>query len=725
MTSSATVLGGLGGAGGETRSPNFNGGNGGDGGTGILFMESGVTFTNLGRVTGGAGGTGGVQGTVGGNGVDGSAGLGGAGIVGNGITLINGGVITGGLSGDRTIQADAVTFAGGANVIKFQNATSGLDGSIGVLGEGTTLTFSQSTDVALSNVIHGTGSLIKSGANTLDYTGHSSDFAGSTTINDGLLSVNGQLGGTMTVASGGRLGGTGTIGSGIGSSVTVASGGTLAPGNSIGTLTVNGNLIFNAGSHYAVEVDPSGAASDRVHVTGSATLDGGAVAHIGAAGNYKLGSSYTILSADTALVGRFGSVTSDFAFLTPSLSYDYLALTVALDLKRNDVSFASLAASRNQIAVAGGVDSIGGGAGNPVYAAVALLPGDKHLIQAAFDALSGEIHASARTVLIENSRFIRDAINGRIRGAFSAVGASEIPILSFGETANDTITTAAIGRAPASIDRGRFAVWGSAFGSWGSTDGNGNAAGLDRSSGGFVTGLDGLVAETVRLGITAGYSHDRFSAGASSGASDNYHLGLYGGTQFGALGFRSGVTYTWHDVATRRASAFPGFADSLTAGYDAHTIQAFGEFGYRIDTAVASFEPFANLAYVNLRGGGFAETGGAAALTGNGQITDTTFTTLGVRASTDFDIGPIKVTARDMLGWRHALGDTVPTATHAFAGSNAFTVAGAPIARDAAVVETGIDMKLAPNARFGVSYTGQLSGQARDHGFTAKMAIRF
>ena len=50
-----------------------------------------------------------------------------------------------------------------------------------------------------------------------------------------------------------------------------SSGGTLAPGNSIGTLTVNGNLTFNAGSTYTVEFSPS--AADRTNVTGAATLD--------------------------------------------------------------------------------------------------------------------------------------------------------------------------------------------------------------------------------------------------------------------------------------------------------------------------------------------------------------------------------------------------------------------------------------------------------------------
>ncbi|WP_281011180.1 autotransporter outer membrane beta-barrel domain-containing protein [Borborobacter arsenicus] len=264
---------------------------------------------------------------------------------------------------------------------------------------------------------------------------------------------------------------------------------------------------------------------------------------------------------------------------------------------------------------------------------------------------------------------------------------------------------------------------------WGGTDGDGNAAELDRSIGGFFTGIDGLVAENVRLGIMTGYSHDSFDVDgrASSGSSDNYHLGLYGGTQMGALGFRSGLAYSWHDIETARSVAFPGFADSLSADYDAGTFQAFGELGYRVDTATASFEPFANLAYVNLHTNGFTEKGGAAALTSPSQTTDATFTTLGVRASTGFDLGGMKATARGMLGWTHAFGDTTPLATpaFAFAGGDAFTIAGVPIAKDAAVLETGLDWNLTEAATLGVAYQGQFGSGATQNGFDATLHVKF
>jgi outer membrane autotransporter protein len=147
--------------------------------------------------------------------------------------------------------------------------------------------------------------------------------------------------------------------------------------------------------------------------------------------------------------------------------------------------------------------------------------------------------------------------------------------------------------------------------------------------------------------------------------------------------------------------------------------------GYRIHTNRVAFEPFANLAYVNFRNDGFNETGGADALAGSKTTTDTTFTTLGLRASTDFTLGGMTATARGMLGWRHAFGDTTPESNLAFTGSDPFVVLGAPIAEDALALEEGLDFKLTPHATLGISYNGQLASKAQDNAFKADVSFTF
>jgi outer membrane autotransporter protein len=103
-----------------------------------------------------------------------------------------------------------------------------------------------------------------------------------------------------------------------------------------------------------------------------------------------------------------------------------------------------------------------------------------------------------------------------------------------------------------------------------------------------------------------------------------------------------------------------------------------------------------------------------------------TFITLGLRASTTFDLNGASLTARGMLGWRHAFGDTAPdTAMRFAAGGDSFTIAGVPIARDAAVVEVGLDLNLTPNAAFGISHGGQFSSDATDQTFKANFNVKF
>jgi autotransporter-associated beta strand protein len=110
--------------------------------------------------------------------------------------------------------------------------------------------------------------LIKIGAGTLVLSAVNT-YTGPTTISNGTLLVNGQIGTNITVA-GGTLGGSGTV---LGP-VTVLSGGTLAPGTSaIGTLTINTNLTLNGNLFFKVHKGLS-QSNDIASVSGTLTSSG-------------------------------------------------------------------------------------------------------------------------------------------------------------------------------------------------------------------------------------------------------------------------------------------------------------------------------------------------------------------------------------------------------------------------------------------------------------------
>ncbi|MBA1348992.1 autotransporter domain-containing protein [Rhizobium sp. WYCCWR 11146] len=625
-----------------------------------------------------------------------------------GVTTVEAGTLQAGSAG-AFVQNGAYAVNGGIlDLGGFDLAMGELSGSGGEIAiGGAELTLDQTSNTTYGGIFSGSGDVTMLGSGTLRLTGNSSGYAGTTTVSDGRLIVNGSLGGILMM-TGGTLAGSGHIGT-----VTAGAGVTIAPGNSIGTLTIGGNLTLNPSSTYEVEVDPAGTASDLISVTGIAFLNGASVAHVGMNGDYQPFSTYTILTAAGGINGTFGAVTSDYAFLSANLSYD--PNNVYLEIERNDVRFSDMARSRNQMAAAEAAENLG--TGNDIYDAIVTLPDDEPLIQASYDALSGEIHASIKTALITQSLFVREAANERLRSAFGDAGAGVIPIQAFWPGGPELVA-ADPSDAPV--------FWSTAFGGASETRTDGNAATLNHQTGGFLAGVDAMF-DDVRLGLMAGYSNSQFDPRhrSSSGSSDDYHLGLYAGTQWGGLAFRSGVAHTWHEIETSRRVAIGSFEDRLEASYNAGTLQAFAELGYQFDTAAASFEPFVNLAHVGIRTAGFTEEGGAAALHSSSRMTNTTITTLGLHAEMEIRLGETNATLRGMSGWRHAAGDIVPLSTQAFAGGDAFTVAGVPVAENALVLDAGLDFDLTGSAILGIAYSGQIADNAQQHGVKAALSVKF
>lgn len=679
-------------------------------GTGTLAITNGGTVSNqIGNIGGFAGANGSVT-------VDGAGSKwvnGGSVVVGHGgtgtLTIANGGAVS---------TAGIVLIAGQAGSIGTLNigsaagsaakAAGTLNAAMVEFGQGTgTLNFNHTdTSYTFASSMLGAGTINQFSGST-NLTDDSSGFTGAVNVTGGRLVVNGLLGGgQITVSNGGTLGGNGMIGS-----LAANTGSIIAPGNSIGTLNVAGNIAFNAGSIYQVEVNAAGQ-SDKIVAGGTATINGGSVQALAGSGNYASATTYTILTANGGRTGTFTEgVTSNLAFLDPSLSYD--PNNVYLTMTRNNIDFAGVGTTPNQIATGGGVETLG--FGNPIYNAVLNLSAPQ--AQYAFNQLSGEIHASAKTAMIEDSRFLRSAVNDRLRAAFGDVDASDGNVVTYDGGKPRAVA--------ANTDGG--AVWGQAFGSLGHWNSDGNAAKFDRSIGGFFMGTDAPAFDTWRFGAVAGYSRTSFNAKDrhSSGTSDNYSGGLYGGTQWGDLAFRTGTTYTLSDINTSRRVNFAGFGDSLSGYYRAGTTQVFGELSYKMQAGNVALEPFANLAYVNLHTDGFSEKGGVAALMSQSTSTDATFTTLGLRPSTGFDLNGMAVTAKGMIGWRQVFGDTTPNSVMSFAGSALFSIGGVPIAKNAAVVDLGLDMRLSTNTTLGVSYGGQFGSGVTDQTLRANFNVKF
>jgi outer membrane autotransporter protein len=494
------------------------------------------------------------------------------------------------------------------------------------------------------------------------------------------------------------------------------------------TVSLGGNLT-NDGD-VTIDVNASGQ-NDKILATGTATLSGGVVGVLAAGGSYAPSTTYTILTALGGVSGTFADVTTNLAFLDPSLTYD--SNNVFLRLVRNDISFVSVAQTPNQRAVAGALEDL-----DPSSALVfAIFSQTAGGAQQAFDALSGEVHASVAGLLIDQSHFLSDAILARLLQAshagggttnLAALGGGAPTVAALGGAPMMGLGMGAGAKTPAATSTGLVA-WTQGFGSWGDFDSDGNAAAADRTVGGFISGIDAELGGGWRAGFAGGYTQTSASVDArlSSADIESYHLAAYaGGNLVGSLALRGGGVWTWHDIETDRTILFPGFLQQAEASYDGDTGQVFGELALPFSSAGAAVEPFGRLAYVHFGTDGFTESGGIAALTAGDSSDDMTYSMLGLRAAGTMTMAGTDVTPHVSAAWQHAFGDVTTDMALAFnTGGAGFIISGVPIARDSALLEAGLNFEVAEDATLGVSYQGQLSSDVRDHGVNGRLDWRF
>ena len=350
------------------------------------------------------------------------------------------------------------------------------------------------------------------------------------------------------------------------------------------------------------------------------------------------------------------------------------------------------------------------------------------------------MHVSTAGVLADESRYMRDAVLGRLRQASYGGDASMAslsvggPVAAFADGELDSAL--AYGKSPLPVKAPLRApqatsdvvFWAQGFGARGRFETDGNAATVRRDLAGFISGIDTRVGGNGRLGIAAGYTGSKNALdGRGTADVETAHIAGYGGWSFGAFNLRAGGAYAFHSIATDRLIAFPGFFDRTTANYDGHTGQVFGELGYGFAFGNVAIEPFAGAAWVRVKTDAAAERGGLAALNVAGTTFETGYATLGIRAASLISLGhDMVLVPRGTLAWQHAFDNVTPAGVLAFqAAPVPFTIAGVPIARDSLLAEAGLDLAIGRHATLGVSYVGQLASNVQDHAAKGKFSWKF
>ncbi|OPJ92738.1 autotransporter outer membrane beta-barrel domain-containing protein [Serratia marcescens] len=544
-----------------------------------------------------------------------------------------------------------------------------------------------------------------------------------------------------SIKAGGTLGGNGTLGQ-----TEILSGGHISPGDgNIGTLTLKRYLNFIGESFYDVDIAGDGR-SDQLLVAGKTTISDQAKVQVTALDpqtSYKTGQSYRILTSDGGIEGQFAAAVSKSAFLDVALKHS--ANAVDLTIAQKDTGgenpggenpggenpggenpggenpggenpgsgkpgiFQTVAESGNQWNTAGALSTLTqSGPSLALYNSLLLLSAPE--AREAFNQLSGEVYPSMQSNLIAGSTQLFNVLNQRMLRLFD----------------NDSLPVPPLAMSlvqPAQAQNS--GVWGQTFSSWGRNSGNGNVGKLDGNTTGFLLGADRKLADhNVRIGGYFGYSRGDYDVDSrrSKADTDNYHLGLYAAGQQDAFSLRGALGYTWHKIEGKRNVDFSGFSDRLKSDYDANSLLAFTEAGYRFGQPEMNVEPFINLSYIRLHTDSFQESGGAAALSVRNETMNTFYSTLGVRGVTEL---PKNVSLYGSLGWQHAYGDKNTSSRMAFAGSDAFVTQGQAVDDNVMVGDIGVSVKLSRAATLDVGYQGQFGADTRVNSVNANLRWSF
>jgi uncharacterized protein with beta-barrel porin domain len=631
-----------------------------------------------------------------------------------GVSIFNSGTITG-TSGTAIVfesGTNTLTLAPGFSINGYVFGTGGDTLQLGGTGNGT---FDLSTIGNSSQQYQGfTTFNVIGGTWTVNNTYAQSD---PWTVQSGTLLVNGDLSAASSLTvSGGVLGGTGIVGN-----TQINSGGTFAPGTPgmPGTsITVSGNLAFQSGALYLVQVNSS--SSTMANVTGTATLAGDVLAAF-APGSYVT-KQYDILHSaglnGTTFAALGANVPAGFA---ASLSYTptdvFLNLTSAIGR--------SGGLNGNQQNVANGLNNFfnGGGALTPNFVPIFGLSGGN--LTAALSQLSGEVATDSQQGAFQlMNQFLGLMVdpfaNGRGGGpgggatGFAPEQTSSLPpdiALAYA-----SVLKAPPANATTPTDR-RWNVWGQAYGGYNTANGN-QALGTNNMTAGtygVASGVDYRVTPDTVVGfaLAGGGTNWSLAQGLGTGRSDAFQAGIYGTTWSGPAYISAALAVASYEMTTNRVAV----GDQLTANFNAQSYGERLEGGYRYGTAGYGVTPYAALQTQWFHTPDYRETdltGGGFGLAYDGMTANDTRSELGARF--DYlqlvDGMPLLLHAR--VAWAHDwVSNPSLTASFEILPGTSFIVNGAGVPDDSALMTAGAVLQVNKNLSLEAKFDGQFANTSQ------------
>ncbi|MGV7242600.1 autotransporter outer membrane beta-barrel domain-containing protein [Caballeronia sp. M23-90] len=507
-------------------------------------------------------------------------------------TLINGGVIQ--INSGSSLGTGAIVLNGG-----MLNTTATLGTGQQIIVSGASgVNVDEGTTTVLSGQIASSGDascFTKMGKGTLSMTG-SATLSHGTCVADGMLRANGDLISDVSVYAAGTLRGVGLVNG----SMNVD--GRLAPGNSPGTLVVNGTVTMNGGSVFEADVDGTGTGTgagnySRLLVTGAGHqfIANGTLQPLlrnitGNASNTfvpNLGDTYRIVTAEGGIAGRFSGLDQPAEGLAAGTRFQafYNVLgSNSIDLRVTPLTYAGYLSGSN-----GNVRSVAGLLDATMTSQDAATATDRQsqLLYAVAGAdaaqlpqvakgLVGEIHADMAAAAPEAGRATQQQVTDHLM--------------------NGPATDATHGEM----------LWANVSHTNDHTSADEHASGFTARNNQVTVGADIMRSAATRVGV--GFSHADVvvaTDGGSGSIQDNLGF-IYGQQSVGNVLMDGVFGYGTQSWSSDRSDVI-GTTNGLSTGNHGHDI--FASLGVRLPVLLSNYriEPFARALFQHIQRDGSNE----------------------------------------------------------------------------------------------------------------------
>jgi outer membrane autotransporter protein len=360
----------------------------------------------------------------------------------------------------------------------------------------------------------------------------------------------------------------------------------------------------------------------------------------------------------------------------------------------------------------------------------------------ALSQLSGEAATGAQQSAFQlDSQFLGLMLDPFVDGRSGVAGAGG-PALGFAPDrealpedialAYAKVVKAPVYKAPPVAFEQRWTAWAGGFGGYNKTSGDPAVVGshdLTASVAGFAAGLDYHFSRDAVFGfaLAGGGTKWDLAQGLGGGKSDAFQAGVYGATRSGPAYLAASLAFANHWMSTDR---FAPFGDHLTASFNAQSIGARVETGYRFGTPAFGFTPYGALQAQGFHTPNYTETdpsGGGFGLTYNSRSATDVRSELGARFDHIAVVDPSAIlTLRGKLAWAHDwVSDPSLAAVFQVLPGASFIVNGAVPAKDSALASAGAEVKFANGVALLAKFDGEFASHSNTYAGTGTLRVNW